>query len=74
MTEIIKQQIDDGTITFDYPEQLAEMILIILTVKLDNSLVPSTPDDVSMLFQALISLLENGAHSPANAFDFLTQK
>ena len=73
LTEIFKQQIANGTLKFGYPEQLAEMVLIILSVKLDNSLVPSTPEDISNLFRALISLLENGANAPAGAFDFLTQ-
>lgn len=72
LTEIIKQEIDEGTLKFDYPEQLAEIILIILTVKLDNSLVPSTPEEIKELFKALIALLENGACSPIGALNYLT--
>ena len=73
LTEIIKQQIEEGTLKFDYPEQLAEIILIILTVKLDNSLIPSTKEDISKLFDALISLLENGADSSAGVLNYLTK-
>ena len=73
LTEIIKQQIEEGTLKFDYPEQLAEIILIVLSVKLDNSLVPSTTEDISKLFEALISLLENGADSSVGVLNYLTQ-
>lgn len=72
LTEIIKQEIDEGTLKFDYPEQLAEIILIILTVKLDNSLVPSTPEEIKALFKALIALLEKGANSPVGVLNYLT--
>lgn len=74
LTEIIKQQIEEGTLKFDFPEQLAEIMLIILTVKLDNSLVPSTPEDIFKLFEALISLLEKGANSPVGKLNYLIQK
>ena len=49
-------------------------MLIILTVKLDNSLVPSTPEDIFKLFEALISLLEKGANSPVGKLNYLIQK
>ena len=73
LTEIIKQQIEEGTLKFDYPEQLAEILLIVLTVKLDNSLIPSTKEDISKLFEALISLLENGADSSTGVLNYLTK-
>ena len=43
LTEIIKQGIQNGEIHFDYPAALTEIVLIVIAVKLDNSLLPSTP-------------------------------
>ena len=46
LTEIIRQGIEQGEIHVDYPAALAEIVLIVLTVKLDNSLVPSDPGKI----------------------------
>lgn len=73
LTEIIQQEIDEGILDFDYPEQLAEIVLIIITVKLDNTLVPSTPEEINNIFRAMIVLLENGAHSPIGSLDYLME-
>ena len=43
LTRIISQGIEDGLIDFDNPEALSEIALIVLAVKIDNTLVPSTP-------------------------------
>lgn len=71
LTEIIAQGIDAGDIHFDYPAALAEIVLIVLTVKLDNSLVPSTPEEIEEIMVALISLLEKGTDNPAGSLNFL---
>lgn len=42
LAEIIRQGTRTGDIHFDYPDALAEIVLLVLTVKLDNTLVPST--------------------------------
>ena len=40
LTEIIRQGIDNGEISFDHPQSLAEIVLLVLTVKIDNTLIP----------------------------------
>ena len=46
LTQIIQQGIDNGEIHFDYPAALAEIVLIVLSIKLDNTLVPSTSEEI----------------------------
>lgn len=72
LTEIISQGISCGEIHFDYPAALSEIALIVLTVKLDNSLVPSTPEEIEDTLKGLISLLEKGTGVPAGTLDYLS--
>lgn len=72
LTEIISQGITCGEIHFDYPAALSEIALIVLAVKLDNSLVPSTPEEVEDTLKGLISLLEKGTGVPAGTLDYLS--
>jgi len=72
LTEIIKQELEESLIDFNYPEELAEIVLIVLTVKLDNSIVPSTPEEIESCIRALILLLEKGTGTPPGALDYLT--
>lgn len=71
LTSIIKQGIAAGDIHFDKPEELAEIVLIILTVKLDNTIVPSNLENISSTFEALVSLLEKGTENPSGSLNFL---
>ena len=71
LTEIISQGIACGEIHFDYPAALSEIALIVLAVKLDNSLVPSTPEEIEDTLKGLISLLEKGTGVPAGTLDYL---
>ena len=72
LTEIISQGIACGEIHFDYPAALSEIALIVLAVKLDNSLVPSTPEEIEDTLKGLISLLEKGTGVPAGTIDYLS--
>lgn len=72
LTEIIEQGIQAGDISFDYPAALAEIVLIILSVKLDNTLVPSTPQEIEETIRGLIILLEKGTENPSGSLNFLT--
>lgn len=72
LTEIIRQGVERGEIHFDYPAALAEIVLIILTVKLDNTLVPSTYEEIEETIRGLISLLEKGTENPEGSLNFLT--
>ena len=72
LTEIIRQGIEAGEISFDYPEALAEIVLLVLTVKLDNTLIPSSPKEIEQTILGLIALLEKGTDNPKGSLNFLT--
>ena len=71
LAEIIRQGTRTGDIHFDYPDALAEIVLLVLTVKLDNTLVPSTREETEYTIRALVALLEKGTENPAGSLDFL---
>ena len=60
LAEIIRQGVESGDIHFSDPDALAEIVLIVLAVKFDNSLVPSSKEDIERTIDALILLLEKG--------------
>lgn len=72
LTEIIKQGIESGEIHFDYPAALAEIVLIVISVKLDNSLLPSSPEETEDTIRGLISLLEKGTGVEPGTLSYLT--
>ena len=67
-TEIIQQEIDKGTIKFDSAAEIAEIVLIVLTVKIDNTLSPSSDEETAKTLQTLITLLERGTGNADGAF------
>ena len=71
LTQIIQQGIDNGDIRFAYPAALAEIVLIVLSVKLDNTLVPSTHEEIGDTIRGLIALLEKGTENPVGSLNFL---
>lgn len=71
LTQIIQQGIDIGEIHFAYPAALAEIVLIVLSIKLDNTLVPSTPEKIGETIRALVALLEKGTENPVGSLNFL---
>lgn len=72
LTKIISQGIACGEIHFDYPSALAEIVLIVLAVKFDNSLIPSPMEETADTIKGLISLLEKGTGVPAGALEYLS--
>ncbi len=72
LTSIIRQGIDLGEIHFDNPEALAEIVLIVLVIKLDNTLIPSSEQEIENTLNGLISLLEKGAGIPAGTLQYLS--
>ena len=72
LTEIIKQGIELGEICFDRPAALAEIVFIVLSVKLGNTLVPASKEEIEETLQGLITLLEKGTDNPAGSLNFLT--
>lgn len=71
LTSIIEQGIAIGEIHFEYPAALAEIVLIVLTVKIGNLLLPSSPENIEETLRALITLLEKGTENPAGSLNFL---
>ena len=71
LTEIIRQGIASGDIHFEYPAALAEIALIVLSVKIDNTLSPSSSEEIEETLQGLIALLEKGTDNPAGSLNFL---
>ncbi len=68
---IIEQGIEQGEISFSHPAALAEIVLIILAIKIDNSLIPSTQEEIDDTIHGLISLLEKGTGNPVGSLNFL---
>lgn len=71
LTLIIEQGIEQGEISFSHPAALAEIVLIILAIKIDNSLIPSTQEEIDNTIHGLISLLEKGTGNPVGSLNFL---
>ena len=61
-----------GEIAFDYPEALAEIALLVIAVKLDNFIIPSTTEDIEKTLKGLISLLERGTGLPEGTLEYLS--
>lgn len=72
LTEIIKQGIESGEIRFDYPAALAEIVLIVIAVKLDNSLLPCSPEEIEETMKGLIALLEKGTDVTPGKLNYLS--
>ncbi len=71
LAEIIRQGIDAGEIHFSKPEALAEIVLIVLTVKMDNTVVPSSQEEIEETIAGLVSLVEKGTDNPPGSLNFL---
>lgn len=71
LAEIIQQGIDAGDIRFDRPEALAEIVLIVLAVKMDNTVIPSSREEIEETIAGLVSLLEKGTDNPPGSLNFL---
>lgn len=69
--KIISQGIEAGEIHFDYPEALAEIVLIVLGVKLNNTFLSSTPEDCEYTIRGLVSLLEQGTGVAEGTLNYL---
>ena len=52
-------------------DALAEIVLLVLVVKLDNTLIPSTKEETEQTISELISLLEKGTDNPEGSLNFL---
>ncbi|MBR4026602.1 MAG: TetR/AcrR family transcriptional regulator, partial [Lachnospiraceae bacterium] len=71
LTAIIEQGIANGDIHFDYPKELAKIVLIVLSVVLANGTISTSPTEIEQTIHALISLLEKGTETPPGSLDYL---
>lgn len=71
LTEIIKQGIESGEIHFEYPAALAEIVLIVLVVKLNNTFLSATAEDSEDTIRGLVALLEKGTGVPQGTLNYL---
>lgn len=67
-TELIQQEIDKGNLALDSASEIAEIILIVLTVKIDNTLSPASEENCAKTMQTLITLLEKALGYEKGAF------
>ena len=72
LSEIIKQGIAAGDIHFEYPAALAEIVLIVLAVKLNNTFLSVTAEDSEETIRGLVALLEKGTGVPQGSLNYLT--
>lgn len=72
LTEIINQGIAAGQIHFDYPAALAEIVLIVLAVKLNNTFLSATAEDSEDTIRGLVELLEKGTGIPTGTLNYLS--
>lgn len=71
LTEIINQGIAAGEIHFEYPAALAEIVLIVLAVKLNNTFLSATAEDSEDTIRGLVALLEKGTGVPRGTLNYL---
>lgn len=71
LTELIQQTIDRGDFQFDHPAALAEIVLIVLAVKIDNTLIPSSPEEITNTIRGLIELLEKCGGNSTGELNYL---
>lgn len=71
LTEIIRQGTASGEIHFEYPAALAEIVLIVLAVKLDDAFLPATAEESEDTIRGLVALLERGTGVPQGTLNYL---
>lgn len=72
LSDIIKQGITEGVITCDYPEEMAHIVLLVLTTILDNHLTPKKPEHINRLLGVFAQMQEKSMNIKHNTLDFLT--
>lgn len=72
LTEIIRQGVDEGRLSCEFPEEMAHIVLLVLTITIDNHLILLEPLQMQNILLAFVKLQEKGMDIPANALSFLT--
>lgn len=74
LADIIRQGITEGTICCEYPEEIAQIVLMVLTITLDNNLIPLQPDEMELILKAFTQMQEKSMNMPENTLQFITRK
>ena len=74
LTDIIRQGMDEGSIQCQYPEETAQIVLTVLTITLDNHLVPAGPEQIGRVLTAFTQMQEKSMGMPADTLQFLMRK
>ncbi len=73
LADIIQQGIALGEIHFDSPRALAEIVLIVLTVKFDTTIAPSSPEETAETQSSQVTQQEKRTSNPPGSLKFLIQ-
>lgn len=71
LADIIRQGIREGSIRCELPDEIAEIVLLILTVKFDNYLLPSSPEEIQRTMEAFSVMLEKSTEVSRDRLQFL---
>lgn len=74
LTDIIRQGMDEGGIRCEYPEETAQIVLTVLTITLDNHLIPADDQQIGRLLSAFSLMQEKGMNIPPDSLKFLMHK
>ena len=74
LTDIIRQGMEEGTIHCEYPEETAQIVLTVLTITLDNNLIPADQDQIGRILTAFTQRQEKSMDIPAHTLEFVLRK
>lgn len=74
LADIIRQGMAEGTIRCEYPDETAQIVLTVLTITLDNHLIPAEPEEIGRILTAFTQMQEKSMDIPAHTLQFLMRK
>ena len=74
LADIIRQGIREGSIQCAYPDESAQIVLTVLTITLDNHLIPLEEAQIGRILAAFTEMQEKGMGIPSHTLQFLMRK
>lgn len=74
LADIIRQGVREGSIQCNYPEETAQIVLTVLTITLDNHLIPLDEGEIGRILTAFTEMQEKGMGIPSHTLQFLMRK
>lgn len=71
LADIIRQGNQEGTMYCESPEEVADIVLLILTIKLDNQLSLQPPEQIRKTLDVFIYMLETSFHIEKGRLDYM---